>query len=86
MTSGSRRSRLFGREHEGLGKPPAVAIDPVMLPFHTAVRSGRFAGYAGPSRRSAAEAISKYILVDMYAKAVHRMAPADAVKWPMESW
>src|SRR5215467_162701 len=56
-------------------------IDPVMLPFHTAVRSGRFAGYAGPSRRPAAEAISKYILVDMYAKAVQGMSPADAVKW-----
>jgi len=55
-------------------------IDPVMLPFHTAVRSGRFAGYAGPSRRPAAEAISKYILVDMYAKAVQGMSPADAVK------
>jgi multiple sugar transport system substrate-binding protein len=45
-----------------------------MLPFHTAVRSGRFAGYAGPSP------ISKYILVDMYAKAVQGMPPADAVK------
>jgi multiple sugar transport system substrate-binding protein len=60
---------------------PLWQIDPVMLPFHTAVRSGRFAGYAGPSRRPAAEAISKYILVDMYAKAVQGMAPADAVKW-----
>ena len=59
---------------------PLWQIDPVMLPFHTAVRSGRFAGYAGPSRRPAAEAISKYILVDMYAKAVQGMAPADAVK------
>ena len=37
--------------------------------------------YAGPSRRPAAEAISKYILVDMYAKAVQGMPPADAVKW-----
>jgi multiple sugar transport system substrate-binding protein len=60
---------------------PLWQIDPVILPFHTAVRSGRFAGYAGPSRRPAAEAISKYILVDMYAKAVQGMAPADAVKW-----
>jgi multiple sugar transport system substrate-binding protein len=25
--------------------------------------------------------ISKYILVDMYAKAVQGMAPAEAVKW-----
>jgi multiple sugar transport system substrate-binding protein len=31
-----------------------------------------------------AQAISKYILVDMYAKAVQGMAPADAVKWAME--
>jgi hypothetical protein len=61
-------------------------IDPVMLPFHTAVRSGRFAGCAGPSRRPAAEAISKYILVDMYAKAVQGMAPEDAVKWRRASW
>jgi multiple sugar transport system substrate-binding protein len=55
--------------------------DPVMLPYRSAVFSGRFAGYAGPSLRPAAEAISKYILVDMYAKAVQGMAPADAVKW-----
>ena len=60
---------------------PLWQIDPVMLPFHTAVRSGRFAGYAGPSRRPAAEAISKYLLVDMYAKAVQGMPIADAVKW-----
>jgi len=55
--------------------------DPVMAPFRTAARSGRFAGYAGPANRKAAEAISKYILVDMYAKAVQGMAPEDAVKW-----
>jgi len=55
--------------------------DPVMAPFRTAARSGRFAGYAGPANRKAAEAISKYILVDMYAKAVQGTAPGDAVKW-----
>jgi len=55
--------------------------DPVMAPFRTAARSGRFAGYAGPSGRAAAEAISKYIIVDMYTKAVQGMAPADSVKW-----
>jgi multiple sugar transport system substrate-binding protein len=54
--------------------------DPVMAPFRTAAESGRFAGYAGPSNRKAAEAISKYILVDMYAKAVQGMAPEEAVK------
>jgi len=43
--------------------------------------SGRFAGYAGPAGRGAAEVISKFIIVDMYTKAVQGMAPEDAVKW-----
>src|SRR5262252_6119699 len=36
--------------------------DPIMLPFRTAAESGRFAGYAGPAGRKAAEVISKYII------------------------
>ncbi len=56
-------------------------IDPVMAPFRTAAESGRFAGYAGPSGRAAAETISKFIIVDMYTKAVQGMAPEDSVKW-----
>ena len=55
--------------------------DPIMLPFRTAAESGHFAGYAGPAGRKAAEVISKYIISDMYAKAVQGMAPEDAVKW-----
>jgi multiple sugar transport system substrate-binding protein len=54
--------------------------DPVMLPFKSAARTGRFAGYAGPSGRSAAEALTKYILTDMYAKAVQGMPAEEAVK------
>ena len=55
--------------------------DPVMLPYRTAVFSGRFAGYAGPANRPAAEAISKYIIVDMYSKAAQGLPAEDAVKW-----
>src|SRR5882762_2809020 len=55
--------------------------DPIMLPFRTAAESGHFAGYAGPANRKAAEVISKYIISDMYAKAVQGMAPEEAVKW-----
>jgi multiple sugar transport system substrate-binding protein len=51
-----------------------------MLPFRSAARTGRFAGYAGPSNRKAAEVLTKYILTDMYAKAVQGMPAADAVK------
>jgi multiple sugar transport system substrate-binding protein len=55
--------------------------DPVMLPFRSAARTGRFAGYAGPSTRKAAEVVTKYIITDMYAKAVQGMPAEDAVKW-----
>jgi multiple sugar transport system substrate-binding protein len=54
--------------------------DPVMLPFRSAARTGRFAGYAGPSSRKAAEVLTKYILTDMYAKAVQGMPAEEAVK------
>ena len=54
-------------------------------PGHGAVQeipaSGRFAGYAGPPNRKAAEVITKYIIVDMYAKAIQGMPAEDAVKW-----
>ncbi|HEX3864191.1 MAG TPA: extracellular solute-binding protein [Stellaceae bacterium] len=56
-------------------------VDPIMAPFRTAAESGRFAGYAGPAGRAAAEAISKFIIVDMYAKAVQGASAEDAVKW-----
>ena len=52
-----------------------------MLPFKSAARSGRFAGHAGPSNRKAAEALTKYILTDIYAKAIQGMAPEQSVKW-----
>ncbi len=54
--------------------------DPVMLPFKSAARTGRFAGHAGPSTRKAAEVLTKYILTDMYAKAVQGTPPEEAVK------
>jgi multiple sugar transport system substrate-binding protein len=57
------------------------ADDPVMLPFKSAARSGRFAGHAGASTRKAAEVLTKYIITDMYAKAVQGMQPEEAVKW-----
>ncbi len=55
--------------------------DPVMAPFRTVARGAQFPGYAGPADRKAAEALSKYIIIDMYAKAVQGMSAEDAVKW-----
>ena len=60
---------------------PIWAQDPVMLPFRSAARSGHFPGYAGPADRNAAEGVAKYIMTDMYAKAVQGMPAEDAVKW-----
>jgi ABC-type glycerol-3-phosphate transport system substrate-binding protein len=60
---------------------PVWQKDPVLLPFRSLPDEGRLMGYAGPPGRASAEAQTKYIIVDMYAKAVQGMAPADAVKW-----
>jgi multiple sugar transport system substrate-binding protein len=49
--------------------------------FRTAARDTRIFGYQGPATAKATEAYSKYIVVDMYAKAAQGMKPEDAVKW-----
>ncbi len=55
--------------------------DPVMTPYRAAAADGRVPGYAGPSNQKAAEVLSKYIVTDMYAKAVQGMPAEEAVKW-----
>jgi multiple sugar transport system substrate-binding protein len=55
--------------------------DPVLAPFKIAGRLGRTPGYAGPPNRKSAEVLTKYIITDMYAKAVQGMSAEEAVKW-----
>jgi multiple sugar transport system substrate-binding protein len=55
--------------------------DPIMLPYKDAARLGRAPGYAGPPNAKAAEVQTKYIITDMYAKAIQGMAPEESVKW-----
>ncbi len=55
--------------------------DPVLTPFKNLPAAGRLVGYAGPPSQQAAEVVTKYIIVDMYAKAVQGMKPEDSVKW-----
>ena len=43
--------------------------------------SARTPGYAGPANAKSAEVLSKYIITDMYAKAVQGTSAEDAVKW-----
>ncbi len=56
-------------------------IDKPLQMFRTAARNTRIFGYAGPSSAKSTEVYSKYIIVDMYAKAVQGMKAEDAVKW-----
>jgi multiple sugar transport system substrate-binding protein len=56
-------------------------VDGPLKMFRTAARSSRLFGYAGPSTAKATETFTKYIITDMYAKAVQGPSSADAVKW-----
>jgi multiple sugar transport system substrate-binding protein len=56
-------------------------VDDALKPFRTAPRGARMIGYAGPPTAKASEALTKYIITDMYAKAVQGVSPEDAVKW-----
>jgi multiple sugar transport system substrate-binding protein len=55
--------------------------DPVLLPFRDIPPFGRLAGHAGPPNRRAAEVVTKYIITDMYAKAIQGMPAEEAAKW-----
>jgi multiple sugar transport system substrate-binding protein len=55
--------------------------DPVMTPFKIAGKLGQAPGYPLSSGKKAAEVLTKYIITDMYAKAVQGASAEDAVKW-----
>ncbi|HEY1796637.1 MAG TPA: extracellular solute-binding protein [Stellaceae bacterium] len=57
------------------------SADPVLTPFKNLPSEGRLTGYAGPPSQAAAEVQTKYIIVDMYAKAVQGAKAEDAVSW-----
>ena len=56
-------------------------LDDPMKIYRQAAASSRVFGYAGPPSAKATEVYSKYIIVDMFAKAVQGMKAEDAVKW-----
>ena len=63
------------RDHALWKKDPKTAVFPETLQY------ARPVGFAGPPGRKATEALSKYILVDMFAKSIQGMKPEDAVAW-----
>ena len=52
-----------------------------MVPGRRAARHTRTLGYQGPPTAKATESYSKYIIVDMYAKACQGTKAEDCVKW-----
>jgi multiple sugar transport system substrate-binding protein len=56
-------------------------VDKPLQVFRTAARKTRIFGYAGPSSAQATEVFTKYIVTDMYTKAVQGMAAEESVKW-----
>ena len=80
-TSGSTAEGVRHRSHQAVGEPQDVGRGSGDGPLPVAPRLGRVYGHAGPAGPKAAEVLSKYIIVDMYAKAVQGMSAEDAVKW-----
>jgi multiple sugar transport system substrate-binding protein len=63
------------RDHPLWRKDPRTAVFPETLQY------ARQVGYAGPPGRPATEALSKSIIVDMFAKSIQGLKPEDAVAW-----
>jgi ABC-type glycerol-3-phosphate transport system substrate-binding protein len=59
---------------------PVWNVDPILAPFKQVPVTGRLVGYAGPPAQKAAEVMTKYIVVDMYAKAIQGMPAEESVK------
>jgi multiple sugar transport system substrate-binding protein len=60
---------------------PVWTKDPRTTVFRETLQSARQVGYAGPPGRKATEVLTKYIVVDMFAKAIQGTSPEDAVRW-----
>jgi multiple sugar transport system substrate-binding protein len=54
--------------------------DPVMKPFAVAGRLGLTPGHKGPPNAKAAEALSKYLIVNMFAEAIKGKSAEEVVK------
>jgi multiple sugar transport system substrate-binding protein len=56
-------------------------VDGPMKIYRQAAAASRMIGYAGPPSAKATEVYSKYILTDMFAKAVQGIKAEDTVRW-----
>ncbi|MBI4639516.1 MAG: extracellular solute-binding protein [Candidatus Tectomicrobia bacterium] len=63
------------QEHRMWTEDPAITI------YRELPKYGRSAGYAGPYNRQASEVWAKYIIVDLFAKAVQGESSKSAIEW-----
>ncbi len=70
-----------GATHAWEKHPMWQKVDKPLQMFREAARNTRIFGYAGPATAKATEVFNKYIITDMFAKAVQGMSAEDAVKW-----
>src|SRR5688572_20237502 len=73
-TFGIPGTRVY-RDHPLWKKDAKTAVFPETLQY------ARTPGHAGPPDRRATETLTKFILVDMFAKSIQGMRPEDAVAW-----
>ena len=60
---------------------PLWTKDPKTTVFRETLQAARQVGHAGPPGRKATESLSKFIIVDMFARSLQGATPEDAVKW-----
>ncbi len=60
---------------------PVWTSDPALGIFSTNAKYGRSYGHAGPWNRASGEAAEKYIVVDMFARAVQGEDPKAIAAW-----
>jgi multiple sugar transport system substrate-binding protein len=60
---------------------PVWVRDRKNIVFRDVIKDSLWTGYAGPPSRRASEALAKYIIVDMFVKAIQGASPEEALKW-----
>lgn len=63
------------------GEHPLWTADPALTPFQTAPETAVTYGFPGPYDRRVSEAISRYIVVDMFARAVKGDSADEVINW-----
>ena len=71
----------------GFDKEDVWPEDPKLKIFRELNKLNRLPGYAGPPSPAAAEAVAKFVMVDMFAKAcTGQLTPKEALDWASKEY